>query len=335
MKHREEKDFYTVKELADLLSLAERTIREWLEHGEVKGVKFVEKGPWRIPSAEVDRLLTGRKPVEKLVDLATQLKAQLATPAPETIPIDDLGGPGRYTIAAKRDLFRLIQENSAEDANVITVVHESWTSIDVEINIRVLPGDTLELFCPVEENPLFPSLLSSLSQGAQEQFTVWKQQGGDYFQRRADIHWEIAADAREQALQLLNKAATQGFPADNFLTADFSDLVYQRSVLYYRTGGRVDIPHKKLYRISRLSQTLYGLYLLRKYLARAPSPHSPSPPDILGHLADLHRDKIVKWSVSPAITELVELFESLCRIERAIKEELSHLYGIGLQATPP
>ena len=331
MKHREGKDFYTVKELADLLFISGPTVTRWLRRGKIKGVRVGPKGEWRISSAEVDRQLTGRGPVEELVDLATQLKAQLAAPAPETIPIGSFGEPGgSYTIAAKRDLFRLIQENSAEDANVITVVHETWTPIDVKINVTVLSDDTLELFCPVEENPLFPRLLSSLSQGAQEQFTVWKQQSSDYFQRRADIHWKVAADAREQALQLLNKTATQGFPADNFLTANFGDLIYQRSVLYYRTDGRVDIPRRELYRISRLSQTLYGLFLLRKHLARAPSTHSPSPPDILDHLVDLHRDKIVKWSVSPAITELVELFRSLYRIECAIKEELSHLYEIGL-----
>ena len=335
MQHPEEKDFYTVKELADLLSITERTIRERLERGEMKGVKLGGKGPWRIASAEVGRLLRGEKPAEDLLGLATQFKAQLTVRTPETILIDNLSEPGHYTIPLKRDIIRVTWGNSGEDTRVIRVVKESWSSTEVEINVVVLPDDTLELFCPVEENPLFPSLLSSLSQGAQEQFTVWKQQGGDYFQRRADIHWEIAADAREQALQSLNKAATQGFPADNFLTADFGDLAYQRSVLYCRTAGKVDIPRRELYRISRLSQTLYGLYLLRKYLARAPSPHPPSPPDILDRLADLHRDKIVKWSASPDIIELVELFKSLCRIERAIKEELSHLYGIGLQATPP
>ncbi|GAI84161.1 unnamed protein product, partial [marine sediment metagenome] len=175
----------------------------------------------------MDRQLTGRGPVKELVDLATQLKAQLAASAPETIPIDGFSGPGRYIIAAKRDLFRLIKENSAEDANVITVIHETWIPIDVKISVTVLSDDTLELFCPVEENPLFPRLLSSLSQGAQEQFTVWKQQGGSYFKQRADIHWEVATDAREQALQLLNKTATQGFPADNFLTTNFGDLIYQ------------------------------------------------------------------------------------------------------------
>lgn len=261
---------------------------------------------------------------EPLEEVRALFKHQLAAPAPEIALIDDPGGPGRYTIAAKRDLFKLTQQSSAEDANVITIVHESWTPIDVKVSVSVLPNDTLEFFCPVEENSLFPRLLSSLSQEAQEQFTVWKQQGGSYFQRRADLHWEVAADAREQALQLLNKTATQGFPADNFLTADFADLIYQRSVLYCRTGGTVDIPRRELYRITRLSQTLYGLYLNRKYLARFPSPQPPSPPDILGHLADLHRDKIVKWSVSPAIMELAELFKSLYQIERAIKEELSN-----------
>ena len=40
MQHSEEKGFYTVKELADLLSITERTIRERLERGEMKGVKL-------------------------------------------------------------------------------------------------------------------------------------------------------------------------------------------------------------------------------------------------------------------------------------------------------
>ena len=325
MKYRQEKDFYTVKELAELLSVTERTIRERLERGEMKGVKLGGKGPWRIASAEVGRLLRGEKPAEDLLGLATQFKAQLTVRTPETILIDNLSEPGHYTIPLKRDIIRVTWGNSGEDTRVIRVVKESWSSTEVEINVVVLPDDTLELFCPVEEKPLFPKLLASLSEAAREQFTAWKQRGGDYLRRCMDIRWEISAQARERAWQLINKVAPQEILGGNFLTLNFSNAIYQRSILYSRTGGKVDIPDKKLYQIRRLSRALYGLYLATKYLARAPAPHPPSPPDILNHLADLHRDIITEWSASPAIAELVELFESLRGIEQAIKEELGHL----------
>lgn len=325
MKRREEKDFYTVKELADILSVTERTVRERLERGEIKGVKLEGKGPWRIPSAEVDRVLTGRKPAEELVGLAMQFKLQLAVPAPETILIDNLDGPGHHSIPLKRDLFKVTWGNSAEDIGVLEVIKESWSPMEVEVNVVVLLDETLILFCLVEQQLLFPGLLSSLSKAAQEQFSTWKRRGGNYLQRCMGIHWEITTDVRERALQLIDKVTTQDSPVDNFLTANFSNLVYQRSILYCRTRGRVDIPDRKLYRIRRWTQTLYGLYLGTKYLAKAPSPYPPSPPDILDHLADLHLEKIVKWSALPAIAELVELFKSLRGIEEAIKEELGRL----------
>ncbi len=322
MKHREEKDFYTVKELADLLSITERTVREWLEREEIKGVKLGGKGPWRIPSAELDRVLTGRKPAEELVGLATQFKPQLAVPAPETMLTDNLGGPGRHTIPLKRDLFKITWGNSAEEIGTLEVIKESWSPMEVEVNVVVLLDDTLELFCPVEEKLLFPRLLSSLSKAAQEQFSTWKRRGGDYLQRCMSIRWEITTDVRERALQLIDKEVMRDSLVCGLLTANFSNLVYRRSILYCRTRGRVDIPDRKLYRIRRWTPTLYGLYLSTKYLAKASSPDPPSPPEILDHLADLHREKIMEWSALPAIAELVALFKSLRGIEEAIKEEL-------------
>ncbi|GAI92258.1 unnamed protein product, partial [marine sediment metagenome] len=59
-----------------------------------------------------------------------------------------------------------------------------------------------------------------------------------------------------------------------------------------------------------------------------PPPFAPSFEfgiQLLEALGELHRDTITKWSTSPAVVELVELFESLHGIEQAIKEELDHL----------
>lgn len=333
MQHPEEKDFYTVKELADLLSFTERTIRERLERGEMEGAKLGGKGPWRIASAEVGRLLRGEKPAEDLLELATQFKAQLSIPTPGAILIDNFGEPGHHTIPLKQDIIRVTWGNSGEDTRTIKVIKESWRAAEVAINVVVSADGTLGLFCPVEEK--FQKLLSSLSQGAQEQFTVWKQQGGDYLRRCMDIRWEISADVIEGASELIYQAA-QNFPKgfspslDDLLTSNFANLVYQRAILYCRTRGKVDIPVREMYRTRRRSPTFCELYLGSKRLAKAPCPPPFAPSfefgiQLLEALGDLHRDKITKWSTSPAVAELVELFGSLRGIEQAIKEELDHL----------
>lgn len=335
MKRREDKDFYTVKEVAELLSVTERTVRDWLEHGEMKGARLRGTGPWRVASADVDRALRGEKPAEDLAELATQFKAQLSMPTPGAIQIDDFGRPGRHTIPLKQDVIRVIWGNSTEDTRVIRLMKESWSDAEIEINVSVLPDDTLELFCPVEEKQLFPQLLSSLSETGREQFAVWKQRGGDYLTRCAAVRWEIKADVTEGASELIYQAA-QGFPEgfstslDDLLSPQFGNLVYHRSIIYQRSAGVVDVPAREMYRVRRRSPTFYELYLGPKGLAKAPCPppsvpSSQSATQLLEALAELQRDKIIEWSASPSVAELLELFEGLRGIEQAIKEELEHL----------
>lgn len=50
------KQFYTTKEVADILLFSEQTIREWVREGKIKAVRPGLRA-WRIPSAEVDRLM--------------------------------------------------------------------------------------------------------------------------------------------------------------------------------------------------------------------------------------------------------------------------------------
>jgi excisionase family DNA binding protein len=48
------KEFYSLREVASMLDVSERTMRELLQSGEVFGHKL--KGQWRIPLAEIERL---------------------------------------------------------------------------------------------------------------------------------------------------------------------------------------------------------------------------------------------------------------------------------------
>ena len=48
------KEFYTLKDVAFILDISERTMRQLLQSGEVHGLKL--GGVWRIPHAEIQRL---------------------------------------------------------------------------------------------------------------------------------------------------------------------------------------------------------------------------------------------------------------------------------------
>lgn len=47
----------TVKEVAKILSMAEVTIRQWIQHNQIKSIKVGNAR--RIPTSEVERILKG------------------------------------------------------------------------------------------------------------------------------------------------------------------------------------------------------------------------------------------------------------------------------------
>jgi len=50
---------YTIKEVSNLLSMAEITLRQWVQHERIKSVKIGSAR--RIPESEVMRLMKGEK----------------------------------------------------------------------------------------------------------------------------------------------------------------------------------------------------------------------------------------------------------------------------------
>ncbi len=49
----------TVHEVAQRFGVADKTVRRWLSEGSLKGVRFGRWGYWRIPVAEVERVMAG------------------------------------------------------------------------------------------------------------------------------------------------------------------------------------------------------------------------------------------------------------------------------------
>lgn len=47
--------YLTTQELADIMSVRPKTVRTWIDRGEIRAVKLHRQ--WRVPAAEVDRLL--------------------------------------------------------------------------------------------------------------------------------------------------------------------------------------------------------------------------------------------------------------------------------------
>ena len=49
----------TVPEVARRLRVTPETVRRWLRTGELRGVRFSDRGGWRVLSSEVERKLRG------------------------------------------------------------------------------------------------------------------------------------------------------------------------------------------------------------------------------------------------------------------------------------
>lgn len=49
----------TVKEVSEQLSVAEITVRQWIQHNKIKSIKLAGSRSRRIPQSEVDRIKKG------------------------------------------------------------------------------------------------------------------------------------------------------------------------------------------------------------------------------------------------------------------------------------
>lgn len=62
------KQVYTIQEVARLIRFSDQTIREWVRDGTIKAVRPGLRA-WRIPRAEVERLLAQMQIDERVLDI--------------------------------------------------------------------------------------------------------------------------------------------------------------------------------------------------------------------------------------------------------------------------
>jgi len=280
-----------------------------------------------------DYMKAGEPDIESVV---TQLKTRLLVPAPETVPetllTHDFSGPGPHGFSLKEEDFKAIWRNLGYNTGEFKVYKESsgMLSGDVKINVVVSDYGNLELYCPVEEDPLFEKLLLSLPE-AKEQLDELKLDVGKYLTRCRRIYAEIHREAMEGTWQSPYEGAAglhrglQNWPPP--LTPSFAYLAYRLSIVYHRTSGDYGLPDENLYQIRPLTgyvPPFSGLYLGEINLGNSPDrpfllPHFIKWVDMLKDLKDRHRNMIMKWSASPAIRELVGLFNYCLNSCEALK----------------
>lgn len=330
-----------------LSNLTERWRKVWYLHKHLGWTIKQISDKLRVPSWSIpDDIERGKDEFEKLTDkivedlpsVATQLKDELFVPVPETVPetllTHDFSRLGPYSFSLREDDFKAIWRNLGYNIREFKVYKESSgiLSGDVKINVVVSDYGNLELYCLVEEGrPLFEKLLSSLP-GGKEQFDELKLDVGKYLTRCRRIYAEIHREAMKGTWQSPYQGVAglhrglQNWPPP--LTPSFANLVYRLSLLYHRTSGEYGLPDKSLYQIRPLTgyfPPFSGLCLGEINLANGPDrPFFPPPPftkwvDRLEDLKGRHRNMIVEWSLSPAIRELLELFNYCLGLVKALK----------------
>ncbi len=328
----------------NILDPLKRRVVELLQQGEKpKEVYKIFKGTRnQLSLSEIYKIQRESKLKPGLSDIVQQFMSQLYIPPPEIVHIDDFDRPGPHSISLREDVFRVIWQNLGYDISKFRVYKESSgiSPGDIKINVAVSDYGDVELCYPVEKNPSFQELLSS-SQEVREHVGELKLGESGYLVRCSHIRREIDKEAEETSHQSAYKAGTQFVPQLQHwpppLTPNFADLVYRLCIMYHRTSGKYGLPDKSRYQIRPLTGYLppfSRLYLGEIPLASAPDPPLLAPPPFspftkLPHTLEgyikTHRDMIIKWSASPAIRELLELFNDLSRIETAIKLKLGDI----------
>jgi excisionase family DNA binding protein len=111
------KEFYSVKEVAQILSLSSDRIYEYLRTGHLRGARLTEQSAWRIPDAELQRLAgLGSEKIDaqsepklgkwsEYIGLAVQLQNSLSHIAPRDWAIWGLGDSGQPPLTSEAGLI--------------------------------------------------------------------------------------------------------------------------------------------------------------------------------------------------------------------------------------
>ncbi|MDM8000619.1 MAG: helix-turn-helix domain-containing protein [Dehalococcoidia bacterium] len=325
--------FLTVSEAADALRTTPRAVRDKINRGEIRATKVGGKGRWLILESEVHRA-TGCGGAVRLAEGAAQLAAQLHAPPPEVIFTRDFGGPGVHCARLeRRNLDMLLRDLGSSEGIRVTeaaITSRPTESEDREVCWRVTAHGSLELCCPLQADPSFQQLASSLGRTINEQLAMWNRRGGEYLAVCHSVLTRIHEAARARTRGGMAEDLIQRLPRllptpPQPLNRHYGDLVYQLAV-HCAQKGAVALPSPALYRERRRDAFFSDLILGQAGIHLATAPHG-----MVSGWARIHRQMVTEWMRSKEITKLLELFRELRRMEAAIKTEL-HRVASGQQA---
>lgn len=186
-----------------------------------------------IPQSEVDRLL-GRGEADGLSSAIAKLEAQLYTPPPEVVLIQDFGSFGVHSASLdQKDLDILLRDLDHGAGFRTTVIAATSTPVAGEnrwVYWKVAADGSLQLHCPLAEEPSFREVLSTRGTSISSQFAAWGKEGGRYLAACSQVLARIQNDARARTLAGVVEDLAQKRPLfvpspPQPLTSYFGDLV--------------------------------------------------------------------------------------------------------------
>jgi hypothetical protein len=271
----------------------------------------------------------GKRPQGAAEDVKETFKAQLFTPAPEDILIDDLGSLGDHSARLRQDTLNVVIQSLGYTAGVkATVSTATWGALpprEIEVFWRVLPSLLVERYCPVEHEPLFQHWLASAPSTLKQDFVKWKQLGGSCLAQCGETRMKIHASARQEtrawvAENLIAALPRVFSPPPQPLTANFGNLIYQLAIEYCRSEGARGLPDESSYDTMPGDRPPW----VKLVLGQTRIPLGNPLPGLIETWIDLHRKMIEEWGQSRGIRMLLDLFQRLQHLQETIMHMLLH-----------
>lgn len=262
------------------------------------------------------------------VQLLSELKAQLFTPRPEYVLIDDLGHPGDNSCRLSKESLTMVIENLAQrtgyKATSATTAWGASLPAENEVFWKVYPDGSVERYCPIERDLSFQFWFASVQTKLSQELISWKRLSGSYIAGCRNTRMEIHQDAKNRTpagvIENLIQIGPRFFsPPPEPMTISFGDVVYQLAIEYRRSSGTRGVPERSSYVTLRANPPIFFKLLL----GQAKIHLATTVVGLVDTWAEIHRRMIMEWGESKQISMLVDSFNNLQRIEETIKKQLN------------
>lgn len=275
-----------------------------------------------------------KKPLKKLLVLATEWQEQLRCPPPEVVFIDSLGRIGVNSSPMRQDILNIALEDIQFSIKVTHTAGGSNYTNTIDSTFWELHLDgSPKLLCPVERKSTFPELLSTLTDDGKRNFSRWKSLGGRYLEACVRARRVIHDEAKARAGGLVkvdsffekirsNMKLPPGPRFPSHLNVEFGDLIYHLSITCRRSPDVLN--------------AMKGLYHVRQggpfcdlVFGRHEAPLATGFPAEIERLIYVSQLMVKEFAQSEVIGQLIEIHERLSTLEEILKTELNEIIAEG------